>query len=82
MPNFRVSIDLCDIYRDLTEFNLRDYNLPFCLVFIEAENPDDACLIVQERIMREIIKEKDSIEGRIMCEKIKKCMRIDRIDCL
>ena len=52
------------------------------LKFIEAENPDDACHVVLDRIIQEILLENDSIEARILCRKIRKHMRIDKIECL
>ncbi len=82
MRNYKISIDLSDLYLDLADFDLREYNKPFMLKFIEAENPDDACHVVLDRIIHEILLENDSIEARILCRKIRKHMRIDKIECL
>ena len=82
MRNFKLSIDLSDIYLDIQKLDLREYNKPFMLKFIEAENPDDACHNLLERIISEILSEKDTIEVRILCRKIRKNLRIDRIEML
>jgi hypothetical protein len=82
MPNYRLSIDLIDLQLDLLPYDLREYRLPFCLYFIEAENPDDACSTMMNRIMIAIMKIKPSIETRIICRKIRRHMRIDKIECL
>tara|TARA_B100001564_G_scaffold259446_1_gene221267 strand:- start:1109 stop:1357 length:249 start_codon:yes stop_codon:yes gene_type:complete len=82
MPNYRLSIDLIDLQLDLLQYDLREYRLPFCLYFIEAENPDDACSIMMNRIMLAIMKIKPTIETRIICRKIRRHMRIDKIECL
>ena len=82
MRNFKLSIDLSDIYLDIQKLDLREYNKPFMLKFIEAENPDDACHNLLERIISEILSEKDTIEVRILCRKIRKNLRIDRIQML
>ena len=82
MPNYRLSIDLIDLQLDLLPYDLREYRLPFCLYFIEAENPDDACSTMMNIIMIAIMKIKPSIETRIICRKIRRHMRIDKIECL
>ena len=82
MPNYRLSIDLIDLQLDLLPYDLREYRLPFCLYFIEAENHDDACSTMMNRIMIAIMKIKPSIETRIICRKIRRHMRIDKIECL
>jgi|TARA_B100001094_G_C17976825_1_gene693214 hypothetical protein len=82
MRNFKLSIDLSDIYLELHDLDLREYNKPFMLKFIEAENPDDACHNLLERLITEILDEDDAIEVRIFCRKLRKYMRIDRIQML
>lgn len=82
MPNYKLSIDLIDLQLDLLPYDLREYRLPFCLYFIEAENPDDACSIMMQRVMLAIMKIKPTIETRIICRKIRRYMRIDKIECL
>ena len=82
MTNYRLSIDLIDLQLDLLPYDLREYRLPFCLYFIEAENPDDACSTMMNRIMIAIMKIKPTIETRIICRKIRRHMRIDKIECL
>ena len=82
MPNFKMSIDLSDLQNDLKNFDLREYRLPFCLYFIEADNPDDACSTIMMRLMRSILKEENSIKNRILCRKVRKYFRIDKIQSL
>ena len=82
MRNYKISIDLSDLYLDITDFDLREYNKPFMLKFIEAENPDDACHAVLDRVIHEILSENNSIAARILCRKIRKYMRIDKIESL
>jgi len=82
MRNYKISIDLSDLYLDITYFDLREYNKPFMLKFIEASNPDDACHVVLNRIIAEILTENNSIAARVLCRKIRKYMRIDKIECL
>lgn len=82
MPNYRLSVDLSDLQRELSEYDLREYRLPFSLYILEADNPDDACSTIMARLMRLVIKEQCSIKSRILCRKIRRYMRIDKIECL
>ena len=82
MPNYRLSIDLSDVYRELQRYDLREYRVPFMLKHIEAENPDDACHIILKRIIKEVMEQDSSIDTRILCQKLKKLIRIDKIESL
>lgn len=82
MANYRISLDLSDLQEDLCKYDLREYRLPFSLYILEADNPDDACHTILRRIMETIMKQKDSIESRIICRKIRRYMRLDKVECL
>lgn len=66
----------------LRKFVLREYSLPYSLIFVEADDPDDACYLVLYRLMKLIMDQDPSIENRILCRKLKKYMRIDKITSL
>ena len=82
MANYRLSVDLSDLQRDLNKYELREYRLPFSLYILEADSPDDACSTIMTRLMNVLIKERCDIETRILCRKIRRFMRIDKIECL
>lgn len=82
MRNFKVSIDLSDLQTELKNFVLREFSLPFCLIFIEADDPDDACYELLHRLQSSLITQQNNIETRIICRKIRKYMRIDKIQSL
>ena len=82
MPNYRMTIDLLDLYIDLVRYDLREYRLPFSLYILEADNPDDACSTLLRRVMNAIMQKDPSMETRILCRKLRRFMRIDRIECL
>jgi len=79
MINYKIFIDFFDIYEELIRFNLYEFHSPFTIIFIEASDPDDACNTASLRLMRMIMKQDDSIETRIVCRKIRKYLRIDKI---
>lgn len=82
MPNYRLSIDLSDLYLEIEKYSLREYRLPFSLYILESENPDEACSELMKRIMRALMKVDPSIETRILCRKVRRSLRIDRVECL
>ena len=82
MPNYRLSVDLSALQSELLKYDLRDYRLPFSLYFLEADNPDDACSTIMNRLMRLVMKENSSIKTRILCRQIRRFIRIDKIECL
>jgi hypothetical protein len=82
MRNFKVSIDLSDFQVDLKRFLLREFSLPFSLVFIEENNPDDACYELVTRLITLILSQDHSIATRILCRRIRKNIRIDKIQSL
>jgi len=79
MRNFKVYLDLTDIYPKIKKFFLREYVVQYPLIFIEAEDPDDACYMVVYRLIKLIMDQDPSIETRILCKEIKRSVRIDKI---
>jgi hypothetical protein len=80
MPNYRLSLDLSDIYIFLVDF--RDFTQPFMFYFIEANSADEACHQVTQRIIKELLQQDNSISTRLICRKIRKLIRIDKIELL
>jgi len=82
MRNFRLSLDLSDVYLELQEFDLREYTKPFMFKFVEAKDPDDACSIAIKFIIQEIMAQDSSLKARILCKKIRSLVRIDKVESL
>ncbi|NBP00563.1 MAG: hypothetical protein EBU90_10645 [Proteobacteria bacterium] len=79
MRNFKVYLDLTDIYPQIKKFFLREYVVQYPLIFIEADDPDDACYMVIYRLIKLIMDQDPSIETRILCKQIKRLVRIDKV---
>jgi RNAse (barnase) inhibitor barstar len=79
MRNFKISIDFSDLYLELVDLYMKEYTHPFMLVFVEAEDPDDACFKVLSRIIQIILNNGKTIENRILCRKLKNKLRIEKI---
>jgi hypothetical protein len=82
MRNYKVHIDLVDLYEYISEFDLLEYRHLFMIVFVEAENPDHACYLVRKRIKYSIMNTKNTLRARIACRKVNLYLRIDRIEAL
>tara|TARA_B100001778_G_C18244798_1_gene475065 strand:- start:326 stop:574 length:249 start_codon:yes stop_codon:yes gene_type:complete len=82
MPNYRISLDLSDLQHDLAPLELTEYRLPFCMYFIEASDADEACYEILLRIMNKVLENGRTIKNRVICRKIRRYMRIDKIECL
>ena len=79
MRNYKIYIDFFDVYQELTKYNLYEFHTPFTILFIEASDPDDACNTAIYRLMYLIMRQDESLQTRIVCRKIRKYLRIDKI---
>lgn len=79
MKNFKVSIDLSDIFKEISNFKLREFDAPFLIIFIQASDPDEVCCEITERIINQILKKDTSIKARIVCRYVRKNIRFDKI---
>ena len=52
------------------------------LLYLEADNPDDACATIMRRIMTSLMKTEHTIETRVLCRKVRKFLRVDKVECL
>lgn len=79
MRNYRLEVDLLDVIGELITLDMLGYTMPFLTVFVEADNPDDACHAFYYRLKSAILNKDSSMEMRIFCRKITDLVRIDRI---
>lgn len=72
-------LDLSNIYKDIRHLKLKEYKSPFPTVFISAQNPDDACFLIINNLIRLLLDQDPSIDMRIVCRKIRHKAKIDKI---
>lgn len=82
MRNYKLHIDLVDLYEYIIEFDLIEYRNMFMIVFVEAPDPDEACYLIRKRIKYSIMNTDSSIKARIACRMVNKLLRIDKVYCL
>lgn len=64
----------------LKNFRLDDYNHKTPIIFIEAEDPDDACYKVYHKLSSKILKEDHSVETISFCKDIMNDLRVIKIE--
>lgn len=79
MINFRIMLDISNIFNEIKHLKLKSYSTPFPTVFVSASDPDDACSICFNQLIKLIMDQDSSIKMRILCKKIKILCKIDKI---
>lgn len=79
MINFRIMLDISNIYIDIKHLNLKKYNSPFPTIFVTAKDPDDACNLVFNTLITLLIEQDSSIWMRIICKRLRRKCKIDKI---
>ena len=67
------------ILKLLKNFNLKEFNCPNPIAFVEAEDPDDACHKAIGKLMSLILKQDDSIETRMLCFRVFNDIKVDKV---
>jgi hypothetical protein len=79
MKNYKAMIDISNVYAKIKHLKLKSYNIPFPIVFITAKDPDEACKSVFDNLIYIIMAQEPTIEMRLICRKIKRFSRIDKL---
>jgi hypothetical protein len=70
MRVYKVFMDLSLIMTRLKRYTLAEYNTEYPIVFIEANDPDDACYKAKYNLIRKIIHQDSSSEASALCAEI------------
>lgn len=79
MKTYRIMLDISNVFSRIKHLFLKSYNSPFPTIFINADDPDDACFEVVNDLIKIIMSQNPSIEMRIICREIRRKSRIDKI---
>ncbi len=79
MRNYRIMLDISNVFIKIKHLFLKSYNSPFPTIFITAKDPDEACFEALNDLINIIMKQNTSIEMRIVCRDIRRRSRIDKI---
>lgn len=72
-------LDISNIYTDIKHLKLKKYDSPFPTIFVSAHDPDDACNLVINQLIKIIMDQDPSIKMRIVCKRLRRLCKIDKI---
>lgn len=72
-------LDISNVYKDISHLKLKKYDTPFPTIFISARDPDEACNLAIIELINLIIKQDCSIQMRVICRRIRRESKIDKI---
>jgi len=70
MKIYKVELDLSLVIGRLTKYNLQQYNSSRPTVFVQAENPDDACHLAYYQLAEIILKQDLSKETALFVREL------------
>lgn len=81
MKIYTVMFDMTQVHGRLTKFNLYEFNHEFPELFIEAENPDDACYLSYCKFSETLMRQSSSKETAELFQQIMHDIRITKVAC-
>ena len=64
----------------LIQFKLGKYNSYFPIIFVEGQDPDEACFKATYNLLQMILTQDGSVEARLLCREIKNDIRVIKIE--
>lgn len=81
MKIYVVEFDMTLVLPRMKRFNLGLFNYTFPIIFIDADNPDDACYLSYCKFSETILKQDESSETALFIKDVMNDMRIRRVYC-
>ena len=81
MKIYVVTLDMSLVLTRLKKFNLHEFNYKFPKVFIEAQDPDDACYQAYCKFSEILLKQDESMETAVLIKEVFHDMRILKVYC-
>jgi len=78
---FKVHLDMTLVLPRLLKFKLGKYNSYFPIVFVEGQDPDEACFKAIYGLIQTILRQDESVETRLLCRSVKEDIRITKVQC-
>ena len=70
MKIYKVKLDLSLVIARLKKYNLQQYNSAHPTIFVQADNPDDACHLAYYQLAEKILKQDLSSETALFVREI------------
>ena len=79
MKIYKVHMVLTLVMPRLKQYSLEDYNSNTPIIFVEAEDPDDACYSVFKAFCDIILEQDDSTETKLLLKDLKYDFRVSKL---
>ena len=80
MKIYKIHMVLSLVMPRLKQYDLGDYNNSTPIIFVEAEDPDDACYIATHKLASRILRKDHSVETLNFIKDIMHDIRIIKIE--
>ena len=81
MKIYVVTLDLSMVISRLSQFRLGEFNSNFPLIFVNANNPDDACYLTYCKLSETILKQKDCKKTALLLKDIMDDIKVIKVYC-
>ena len=81
MKIYMVQLDCSLVMGRLREFNLREFNSEYPILFTQAADPDEACYLTYCKFSEIILKQDDSVETALLIKSLTRDIRITKVYC-
>ncbi len=79
MKIYKVSMDLTLVMASLKSFRLQEYNSENPTIFVEANDPDEACYLAYHQLGQIILKQDSSKKSTLLVKELFHDIRIKKI---
>lgn len=81
MKVYKVELDMTYVLGRLKKFNLKQYNSQFPIIFVDANDPDEACYIAIYQLAAILIQQEPTYENAILIKDLIYDIRILKVRC-
>jgi len=81
MKIYVIEFDMSLVLPRLKRFNLGLFNYTYPIIFIDADNPDDACYLAYCKFSETLLKQDESTETALFIKDIINDIRIRKVFC-
>lgn len=81
MKIYKVTMDISLCISKFKKFNLAEFNNAFPVVFVEGEDPDEACHKIICNFYKNILKQDESKETATLLDSCRQDIRITKVIC-
>ena len=78
MKLYKVYLDMSLVISRLKKYRIDEYNYNTPIVFVEADDPDEACFRAIYGLIRKVLDQDDSAESKELCKDLKHDIKIIR----